>query len=335
MEPQDSGSPVAGDARALVDPGTGVDDVWRPYDARTPGTPGRLRTPSWWPDREPSEELSEAPSENTPRSAPPDPDAANAPALAFDPEPQGRPTPHRGGIDADPFDDTVLGESGLGGGAFGDGVLGDGRRHRSDEEDGETPSHAHGEPGSDDEAFSPGEPGTPGVSPEVPAFAWSIDDAEEVSARPASSRWWLWGSVIVTLIVVGVVGALAFLGTARKRTAAPVPAVPVEPARSPAAASPLGPRESYMPHNLVVGTAEGRYQVTWATPERADDVVGYLVVVQSPQGAVRTQQLLGPGKASAVFAMADIPRDSCFVVGALVRNGAEPLAPIGSEPLCL
>lgn len=179
----------------------------------------------------------------------------------------------------------------------------------------------------DEPAFADAEPA---AAPQE--FAWTFDDGvEEVRTRPSPGRGLVLGIAVAVISVIGLVAAIVFGtgGTGRKQAPAADP-----PPSAPPAAPPSGPPEAYMPRALALGGFDGRVQVTWQPPERADEVVGFMAVAQSRQGVVLEHQLLPAAQTSAVFASPPMTRDGCVVVATLVR-GASGVTPVRAEPVCL
>ncbi|UGQ12284.1 hypothetical protein LO772_01345 [Yinghuangia sp. ASG 101] len=177
----------------------------------------------------------------------------------------------------------------------------------------------HGDPATD----------TAEVPPAPSEFAWSFDDVEEVRARPSVGRGIAW----IAVAVAGVLGLVTTVVVAGGDGARKPPATTPPPAGAPPAAPP-GPPEAYMPRDLVLGGFDGRVQVTWQPPERADAVAGFMVIAQSRQGVVLEHRLAPAGETSAVFASPPMTRDACVVVATLVR-GDSGVSPVRAEPVCL
>ncbi len=190
---------------------------------------------------------------------------------------------------------------------------------KTSRQDDETP---YGDGGS---AYDDEDPTAP------PRFAWSFgDDVEEVRARPGLGRGMVLWLALAVISVIGLVAALVFgTGGGKKQPQADEPAPSAPPA-----APPSGPPEAYMPRSVALGGFDGRVQVTWQAPERADQVVGFMAIAQSRQGVVLEHQLLPAGQTSAVFASPPMTRDGCIVVATLVRGGSG-VTPIRTEPVCL
>ncbi|HSA53952.1 MAG TPA: hypothetical protein VLH10_28060 [Yinghuangia sp.] len=167
------------------------------------------------------------------------------------------------------------------------------------------------------------------VPSEPQTFAWSFDDVEEVRARPSAGRGLALIAVGVVCIVSLVAVAVFAGGEDKKSTTAATPPPVAAPQEAP-----LGPPESHMPRGLTLGGFDGRVQVTWQPPERADQVVGFMAIAQSRQGAVLGHQLLPATETSAVFTSPPMTRDGCIVVATLVRGGSG-VTPVRSEPVCL
>lgn len=188
---------------------------------------------------------------------------------------------------------------------------------------------------------SPDTPATPDPQPpdddpaaELPPapteFAWSFDDVEEVRTRSSVGRGLAWTAVAAVCVAALVATAVLAGGEDKKQ---PQSTAPPPPATAPPPAPP-GPVEAYVPRNLALGGFDGRVQVTWQPPERADQVAGFMVIAQSRQGVVLEHRLAPAGDTSAVFTTPPMTRDACVVVATLVR-GESGVSPVRAEPVCL
>lgn len=168
------------------------------------------------------------------------------------------------------------------------------------------------------------------AEPSPASFAWSFEGVEEVRERPSSARWlaWVAGVLVLGAGVVGAVAVLADDGDKGRGTPAGAPPRASAPASAP------GPTEAYVPRAPALGGFDGRVQVTWQLPERANEVVGYMAVAQSRQGVVLEHRLLPPGTTTTVFNSPPMTRDACVVVAALVR-GDSGMVPVQAAPVCL
>lgn len=175
----------------------------------------------------------------------------------------------------------------------------------------------------DDGGPAPAEQGQP--------FAWAFDGADDpptYSSRGRRILWILGG----TAAAAAVVAAALVLGSDGEKAAKP-PNGPQSTAPPPPAAAPPGPASAYMPRALALGGFENKVQVTWQPPERVGEVVGFMVVAQSREGAVLEHRLVPAGETSAVFAAPPMTRDGCVVVATLVR-GPTGVTPVRADPVC-
>lgn len=167
-------------------------------------------------------------------------------------------------------------------------------------------------------------------SPEpVQPFTWAFDDPEPAPRSSGARRaLWILGGATALAVVVAVALVLGGGETSKKGSATGSSAPPPAPS-----ASPPGPASAYVPRALALGGIDGRVQVTWQPPERVGEVVGFMVVAQSREGAVLEHRLVPAGETSAVFASPPMTRDGCVVVATLVRGGTG-VTPIRADPVC-
>ncbi|WTW97655.1 hypothetical protein OG216_31845 [Streptomycetaceae bacterium NBC_01309] len=193
-----------------------------------------------------------------------------------------------------------------------------------------------GEQGEQGEQGDPGEYGAydddggPAHAEQGQPFAWAFDGTADPPMYSSRGRRILWilGGAAAAAAVVAVALVLGSEEKAAKPPNGPRSTAPPAPA-----AAPPGPASAYVPRALALGGFENKVQVTWQPPERVGEVVGFIVVAQSREGAVLEHRLVPAGETSAVFAAPPMTRDGCVVVATLVR-GPTGVTPVGADPVC-
>lgn len=169
-----------------------------------------------------------------------------------------------------------------------------------------------------------------------PDFGWEFEPQDPGQFRwenpkPTGLRkWWLPLTVgVFAVLMLGLVAAYVLVGGNDKPAAGPT-----GPSLGPAASEidPVHVAE-YQPRHVAAALFEGRIQVTWESPEKDADVVGYLVAAQTRDGKLLDSQLIRTKELIAVFGGESANPGTCVVVTTLVR-GTPGMQLAKSSALC-